>query len=185
MSRLRNVDFSQARPPPRSFLERLRGALTLDATVYEEAEHYPEALGQALTVVLLAALARGLGELREATFVSGVIGGLAGWILGVTIIWLIGVVILRNTSDFPELLRTLGFASAPYLLHVLRVLPLGSAEPLLAFAVWGLGLVAWVVAVRQALDVSTAYALGVCLVAAIPNLFVVIAISAPLALMGV
>lgn len=177
MSRFKNVDFSGSPPPARPFGQRLWGALTLDATVYEEVEQYPQALGQATAVVVLAALARGIGELGQGAFIAGFLAGIAGWIVGTAIIWLIGVVILRLTSDFRELLRTLGFASAPCLLYLLGVLPLGPVEPFFAFAVWGLALVAWAIAVRQALDVSTGYALSICLLAALPNLFMVFLLS--------
>ena len=183
MSRFDNVDYSGAPPPVRPFGERLLGAATLDATVYEEVEQYPQALGQATAVVGLVALARGLAELNGGIFLLGFLAGVLGWLVGSLIIWLIGVVILQNTSDLQELLRTLGFASAPYLLYALGVLPLGGLEPALALAVWGLGLTAWVLAVRQALDVSTGYALGVCLVAALPNLFMVGLLSALLLLL--
>ncbi len=183
MSRFDNVDYSGAPPPVRPFGERLLGAATLDATVYEEVEQYPQALGQATAVVGLVALARGLAELGGGIFLLGFLAGVLGWLVGSLIIWLIGVVILQNTSDLQELLRTLGFASAPYLLYALGVFPLGGLEPGLALAVWGLGLTAWVLAVRQALDVSTGYALGVCLVAALPNLFMVGLLSALLLLL--
>jgi hypothetical protein len=175
MSRLRNVDFSASPPPSRPFSRRLLGALTLDATVYEEVEHHPEALRQALAVVGIAALARGLGE---GDLVFGTLAGIAGWLLGTAIVWLIGVVLLRNSSSFPELLRTLGFATAPYALSALGALPLGSLDVALALGVWALSLVAWVIAVRQALDVSMGYALAVCLAALVPNLFVVLLIDA-------
>ena len=50
-------DFSNGPVPSRSFGERLLGALRVDATIYEEVEHTPEALGQAAAVVALAAAA--------------------------------------------------------------------------------------------------------------------------------
>ncbi len=177
MSRFDNVDYSGAPPPERSFGRRLFGAATLDATVYEEVEQYPQALGQAVLVVALAALARGVGELPNGAFMLGVGAGFAGWIVGTFIIWLVGVVILQNTSDFQELMRTLGFASAPYLFAAIGALPIGDFEPIFGIAMWALGLLAWVIAVRQALDVSTWYALAVCFVAALPNLFMLALLS--------
>ncbi len=177
MSRLGNVDFSGSPPPRRSFGRRLLGAITLDATVYEEVEQYPDALGQAAGVVLRAALARGVGELGEGAFLGGVLAGLLSWLLGTAILWVIGVAILRLTSDFPELLRTLGFATAPQILYALHLIPAGSFEPLISLGVFGLGLVAWVIAVRQALDVSTLWSVAVCAIALLPNLAMALALD--------
>ena len=166
-------DFSQGPVPRRSFGERLLGALRLDATVYEEVEHTPDALGQAAGVVALAALARGLGVSGELGLGGELLGAFLGWLIGTAVIWVVGVKILQHTSDFPELLRTLGFASAPQLLYVLGVLPLGPLTPLLLLGVMVLGIFAWVIAVRQALDVTTGRAIGICLLAQIPGLILI------------
>jgi hypothetical protein len=44
-----------------SLLDRAFGAARLDVATYEEVEHDPTALGQAMTVVVVAALAAGIG----------------------------------------------------------------------------------------------------------------------------
>lgn len=165
----------------RSFQERLIGALMLDATVYEEVEHDEAALGQAGAVVALAALAGGIGALG-----SGGLGGLIGgvllavlaWVIGAAIVWLVGVQMMGHSSDLPELLRTLGFASAPGVLRVLGIIPLLGWIAVLAAAV--LSLIAWVIAVRQALDVDTGRAVLVCVLAFLAQL----AIGFVLAAMG-
>ena len=165
--------------PQRSFGERLLGAIQLDATVYEEVEHTPDAMGQAAAVVALAAVAQGVGVPGDGELASGILVGFIGWLIGTAVIWLIGVQILKHTSDFQELLRTLGFASAPRLLYVLGLLPLGSLAPFLFLAVGVLGLFAWVIAVRQALDVTTGRSIVICLLAQIPGtLFVLLALAA-------
>jgi hypothetical protein len=154
--------------PRRSFGERLIGALKLDASVYDEVEHDPDALGQAAGVVALAAVAAALGSLPVGggrALLLTLVSSFVGWLLGTAIIWGIGVKAMGHTSDYPELLRTLGFASAPQILLVLSILPLGPLRIVLSLAVFALTLVAFVVAVRQALDVSTGRAVGVCLLA--------------------
>lgn len=152
----------------RGFGERLLGALKLDASVYEEVEHDTSAFGQAALVVALAALAQAVATFGETgtsgAFVS-LAGGFVGWLLGTGLVWLIGVAILNHTSDYGELLRTLGFASAPGMLGVLGVLPLGPAEALLGLAIFALSTIAAVIAVRQALDVGTGRAIVVCILA--------------------
>jgi hypothetical protein len=150
----------------RSFAERVVGALKLDAGVYEEVEADPGALGQAAGVVVLAAIASALGSPAAhggGSFVGGVVGSLIGWLLGTGVIWLIGVVAMKCTSDYPELLRTLGFASAPGLVMIAGVIPFLSYPASAVAWVWGLA--AYVVAVRQALDVSTGRAVLVCVLA--------------------
>jgi len=146
----------------RSFLERLLGALRLDASVYDEIEHDEEALPQAAGVVALAAVCAGIGGAAggSAGLVVGVIGAVIGWLVSAGIIWFIGVRLMEHTSDYPELLRTIGFASSPQVLLVLAAIPaLGWGVRAVVF-VWGLA--AYVVAVRQALDVDTARAVLVC-----------------------
>ena len=167
-------DFSHGEVPRRSFGERLWGAIRLDATVYEEVEHTPDAMGQAAGVVALAVAAQTLGVPSSGGLASGLIGGFIGWALGTAVIWVIGVKILNHTSDYPELLRTLGFASAPQLLYAFLALPLGPGAPVLALAVTVLGLCAWVIAVRQALDVTTGRSIAICLLAQIPGFLLVL-----------
>jgi len=159
-------------PAQRSFVERLVAALKLEADVYEEVEHDPGALGQAAGVVALGALAQGLAYIHGGFggLVGGVFAGLVGWVLATAIVWAIGVKIMDHTSDFPELLRTLGFASAPKLLMVIGVLPIGPLRGLLALAVGIVTLVAFVIAVRQALDVSTGRAAWVCLLGVLASM---------------
>jgi hypothetical protein len=152
--------------PGRSFQERLYGALTLDATVFAEVEHDAGALAQAAGVVAIAAVARGLGF---GDLFYSLLAGFVGWFVAAAAVWIIGVKILEHPSDYGALLRTLGFATAPRLLLVLGILPLGPLRGLLWLFVLFLLVVAFVVAVRQALDVKTDRAVFVCLVAAVLN----------------
>jgi hypothetical protein len=153
-------------PASRSFVERLLGALRLDAPTFDEIEHDRGALGQAAAVVGLGGIAAAIGAGGGVGgLIGGVVGAVVGWLVSAGFVWLVGVLVMKHSSDYPELLRTLGFASAPQLLLVLRGIPvLGALVGLVAF-LWGLA--AWVVAVRQALDVSTGRAVVVCVLAAI------------------
>ena len=76
------------------------------------------------------------------------------------IIWFIGVRLMEHTSDYPELLRTIGFASSPQVLLVLAAIPVLDWSVRVVVFIWGLA--AYVVAVRQALDVETGRAVLVC-----------------------
>ena len=69
----------------------------------------------------------------------------------------------QTHADYGQLLRTIGFASAPGVIRMVGIVPgLGG----IVFAVAGVWmLVAMVIAVRQALDyTSTLRAVGVCLI---------------------
>jgi len=155
----------------RSFGDRLLGAMRLDASVFEEVEHDVDALGQAAGVVALGGLANGLGAIPAAgvgAIFSGLFASFFMWVVASAIVWAIGVKVFEHTSDFAELLRTLGFAWAPQLLLVLCLVPLGPLTGLLWTVVLVLVTAAFVIAARQALDVSTARAIGICLLGVIP-----------------
>lgn len=166
--------------PPRfrrPFADRVVAAIRLDATVYDEVEHDEEAMGQAFWVVVLAALAQGIGAV-QAPSVPALVGalfglslvGILGWVVGTAVIWLIGVKLMQCSSDFAELMRTIGFASAPKILMMFGVLPLGPVNWALAAAVSILSIVATVVAVRQALDITTQRSVLVCVIAMLVGL---------------
>jgi hypothetical protein len=157
-------------PARHSFVQRVIGALRLDAATYEEVEHDPSSLGQAAGVVALAAVAAAIGTASRGGpgAVGAVIGALVGWLLSTGFIWVVGVYWMKHSSDYKELLRTLGFASAPQILLVLSGIPgLGG---LIGLAAWLWSLAAFVVAVRQALDVETGRAVLVCVLAVVVNL---------------
>lgn len=152
-----------------SLTERMIRAARLDVALYEEVEGDPTAMKQAMTVVVLSAVAAGVGAGRHVGLggvVALIVVALAGWYIWAFLTYWIGTRVLPEPStraDHGELLRCIGFASAPGILRVLGIVP-GLRG--LAFAVTGIWmLVATVIAVRQALDyTSTGRAAGVCLI---------------------
>jgi hypothetical protein len=143
--------------------------MALDVAIYEEVEADRSATTQAFAVVLLSSLAAGIGargvgenSLPNIAFIS--IVSLLAWAAWALITFEIGARIMpepQTRVDVGELLRTIGFASAPGLLRVLGVLPSVTAPVFAVTAIWML--LATIVAVRQALDYrSTARAVGVC-----------------------
>jgi Yip1-like protein len=154
---------------PNTFLQRLVGALALDATIYEEVEADRTATGQALAVVVLSSVAAGIGSrgLGGTTFQGIVfiaVVSLIAWAAWALVIFEIGARLLpeRGTRvDVGELLRTIGFAAAPGLLRVLGVMTAATIPVFAVTAIWMLA--AMIVAVRQALDFqSTMRAVAVC-----------------------
>jgi hypothetical protein len=125
-----------------SFVDRVVGAARLDAKTYEEVEADTGATGQAMAVVVAAALAAGIGSLRGGGtgVVAAVVGGLVGWFAWAVVTWLIGTKLLpepATNADLGQMLRTIGFSAAPGLLNVLGIIP---------FLGWVVALVAWIAA---------------------------------------
>lgn len=160
-----------------SLTDRMIRAARLDVNLYEEVEHDETAMTQAVGVVALSSLAGGVGSV-SAVGVGGLVIGtvlaLLGWYLWALLVYLIGTRLLpeaQTEADMGQVLRTLGFASAPGVVRVAGILPgLFSVVSLVA-SVWML--VAMVIAVRQALDYrGTGRAIGVCVVGFVVQLVV-------------
>ena len=150
-----------------TFVERMVGAAKLDVRVYEEIEADRSATPQAMGVVVLAAVAGGIGVGAGIRgLVVGTIAGLLGWAVWAGLTYFIGTRWLPEPdtkADIGELLRTLGFATSPGILRVAGIVPVVGSIVIVVSAVWTL--VAVVVAVRQALDYrSTGRAIGVCVI---------------------
>ena len=146
----------------------LRTAL-LDADAYEEVEADQGATGQATTVVVLAALAAGIGNFANggmAGATTGVFAALVGWYIWAYLTYFIGTRWLpepQTEADHGELLRTIGFSSTPGLFRVFGLLPGLTGLVFAAAGLWML--VAMVIGVRQALDYhGTGRAIGVCVI---------------------
>ncbi|UCE62823.1 MAG: YIP1 family protein [Nitrospirota bacterium] len=160
------------------FVSRMIRASMLDVHVYEEVEADKSALGPAMAVVALSSLAGGV-VLFEALGVEGMVigttGALIGWFIWAFMTYFIGTKLLpepQTHADLGQLLRTIGFSSAPGLIRVLGFIP-GLADPVhLIAGIWML--VAMVIAVRQALDYhSTLRAVGVCVIGWVVQVLVV------------
>ena len=166
-----------------SIQERMIRAAKLDADLYEEVEADPTAMGQAMGVVILSGVAAGIGSIAQGGFaglVVGALGALVGWYVWAFLAYWIGTRLLpgpQTRADLGELLRTVGFSSAPGVIRVLGIIP-GLANVVFSIAgVWML--VAMVIAVRQALDYeSTWRAIGVCAIGWLVQLLILwVAIS--------
>ena len=150
-----------------SLAERMVGAARLERTTYEEVEHDRTATGQALGVVVLSAVATGLGlgaGLRG--LIINTLASIVLWAIWAALVYAVGTRLLPEPdtrADWGEVARTVGFAQTPGVLRLFGIIP-GLGEFIRAAAdVWVL--IATVVAVRQALDYrSLPRAVGVCLI---------------------
>ncbi|MDW8060826.1 MAG: YIP1 family protein [Thermomicrobium sp.] len=168
-----------------SVVERAMGAARLDPQAYEEVERDEAATGTALAIVVLSAIASGIGSFREAGVV-GLIGGVVftvvGFVLYAGIAYLIGARLFATAETsvtWGQLIRTLGFAQSPGLLHVLGLVPVIGGLIRFVVSVWIL--VATIIAIRQACDFSTGRAV---LTAVVAWIVYVIFVALPLAIVG-
>ena len=157
-------------------------AAWLHADTYEEVVADPSSIGQATLVVVAACLAIGVARYLQSAgagvpdsplvlqvFLS-VLEPFVIWIGGSAFSFMVGATFFRGPeteTDFAEVLRTTGFAFTPALLRIFAIVPppaLGLGIDLIARA-WVF--VAFVVAVRQALDFTTPRAIGTFGIAAV------------------
>lgn len=152
-------------------VDRAMRAARLDAAVYEEVEADTTATTQAGIIVVIGAIAAGLGTGPAATgdlvsgLIGGVIAGLLGWVVYAYVAYLVGTKLLAGAethADWGQVARTLGFANAPRALLILGVIPGLFGIVSFVVAIWVL--IATVIALRAALDVSTGRAIGVAIV---------------------
>ena len=149
-------------------INRMIRAAMLDPRLYEEVEHDRSATSQAMQVVIIVALASGIGgalwkllTLNPIDAVTGLIGGILvavfGWLIWALVTYIIGTGVFGGTASYGEMLRTLGFAQSPNVLlifmGVLGAIPLIGGLLRFVLLIWVL--LAGLIAIRQALDVGT------------------------------
>jgi hypothetical protein len=147
-----------------SLVDRMMRAAKLQVPLYEEVEADTTATSQALTVVVIVAVASAIGQALAATIggqaagtlvgrlIGGLLNALIGWAIWSYVIYFVGTRFFGGTATYGELLRTIGFAETPLILLVLGFIPiLGGIIGLVAFVWW---LIASFIATRQALDVD-------------------------------
>jgi hypothetical protein len=162
------------------------GAMRADVATFEEIERDPSALGQAITVIVIAGVAALVGNIFRGGIVGGIgnlLMALVGYAIWAALVVVIGTKLMPEPStkaDFQEAFRVIGFAAAPGVFNVVAIIPF--LGPLISFfiAIWSL--VVMVVAVRTVLDyTSTARAILVCVIGFVVYLIVTWVILAPLA----
>jgi len=137
------------------FINRIVRAAKLDSNLYEEVEADTGAMGQAMAVVVLSSIAAGIGSTMQGigALFLGTILSLVGWYIWAYLTYLIGTKLLpepQTSSNPKELLRTIGFSSAPGLTRILGIIPPLRVIAFFIANIWMI--VAMVIAVRQALD---------------------------------
>ena len=165
--------------------ERMVGAMKADVKTFQEIEADPSAIGQAVTVIVIAGVASLIGNV----FRSGVFGGMMALILSLIsyalwslLVVLIGTKLMPEPStkaDFNEAFRVIGFTAAPGVFNLLAIIPFLGPLISLVIAIWTL--IIGVIAVREVLDYSnTARAIIVCLIAMVVVWVVTVLVLTPI-----
>ena len=82
-----------------TFGERVVGALKLDANTFEDIERDPSAMGQAVGVIAMAALAGNLYQVWRfgfGTMLIAVCSSLIGYLLWSVLVWLVGTKVMPD-----------------------------------------------------------------------------------------
>jgi hypothetical protein len=176
-----------------SLTDRMVRAARLETSLYNEVEADLSATNQALTVVVVTALAGGIGAAlgqalagRPTGVVGGLIGGLiaelVGWLVWSYVMYLVGTRVFHGTATYGELLRTLGFANSPGVLLILRFVPVLGGLIALVVGIWRI--VAGFIAVREALDLDNGNTLATIVVGIVAYLVVLLIVALVLGTIG-
>ena len=148
-------------------IDRIVRAIRLDWTVFREIAQDREAMKEAAIIVLVVTFLAALGgtggllmaQVDAGTAILGffvnwfVNGILIGWIGWAILTYFVGAVLFKGQTDVQEMMRVLGYASAPRLLGLLGFIP--CVGWLFVIAGWVLSLIAGIIAIREAMDFDT------------------------------
>lgn len=172
-----------------SFGERIVGVMKADVKTFQEIEADPAAIGQAVTVILLAGVAALVGNIFRAGISAGVVGlvlSLVSYALWSLLVVLVGTKLMpepTTKADFTEAFRVIGFTAAPGVFSILAIIPILGV--LVSFLIWVWTLVIGVIAVREVLDYSnTGRAIIVCVIALAAVWLITLLVVTPLLVGG-
>jgi hypothetical protein len=132
-----------------AMLANVRRAMSLDRTFYREVAFDERYSREALMVVIVAAVLKGVGDFLGGVFrfdfldallglVVGVVLAVAGYYVWAYIVQFTGKTMYGGQATTPQLLRTLGYAYAPMALGVLSFIPCIGWLFALAGGLWSL-----------------------------------------------
>ena len=142
-------------------IDRIRRAVTLDASLYQEADQDEGLMGEAILVAALSGALSGLlawvlSDSGFFTFLSFAIGAVIGLLIAAGILLLVGK-LFGGQAEYTGLLRSMGYAMAPNAFSGIPFIGL-------LFSLWAF--VCAVVAVRESHAVSTGAAVAIVLIPA-------------------
>lgn len=148
---------------PRSFLERIAGAVRLEPAAWEEIVEDASALPQAGAVVLASAFVAAAVAARAGA-TAALVSSLAGFGLWVGLAGLLWALAnwYRHPLGLGPALRVVGFAMAPLALLAFAAIPWVPVQAIVKLLALALFFAALVAGTRQALGVETTRAAFVC-----------------------
>jgi hypothetical protein len=169
-------------------------AARFDKDFYEEVEHDTSYGQDALIVVILAALAGGIGSFfggliggqgflgSLGSLIFGIIASLVSYFVWVFVAHFVGTRFFKGQGDFGEVQRAFGFSYAPHVLDILRFIPcVGWIIPLVT---WLWSIATGFMAIRQSLDQDDTNAALTMVVSFVVVLVVTIVLGAIAGLLG-
>ena len=152
-------------------LEIILKSLKFDKSVYIEAKNKPGFLRFSLLIVLLVSLCTGIGTINltnDSSVIRDLLSSIIGWLIWTSIIFVIGVKLLKNSSTFSQLARTLGLAYSPGVLNILGLISFISIPVLAITSIWTV--ISFIFALKHALEISAEKAFLISLLSFIPYL---------------
>lgn len=180
-------------------MDRIIGAFTFRRGVYAEVENDSTYSTTAWILVAAAGFLSQLGANASAGIdqpgswligsLLGTVGALISFAIGAAIVNFVGRSVFNAEVTFDELVRTLGLASVWNAVGVLGVLgavsnALGCIVGPAQLAAWILGLVAWFVAAKEALDLDNVQVIVTVVIGWVVRLLIVLAVGFVLGLLG-
>jgi len=109
------------------------------------------------------------------TFLSELVGGVVGWVVWSAVTYLVGKSLFRSSGTFEQMLRVIGYASAPRALGLLNAIPCIGWLGALAGVI--IALIAGVMAIAEGLNLDVGQAILVTVIGWIAQLVVFIIIA--------
>jgi len=147
-------------------MDRIIKAFTFKTEVYAEVEKDPTFTNTAWIIVAVVSFLNQVGARSSTNFGNWVLGAVIGTVFAVIgfavatyVINLVGKVVFKADVNFGELVRTLGLAYVWQVVGLIGILGAFSAAlacitaPIL-FIGWVLTVIAWFIAVKEALDLD-------------------------------
>jgi hypothetical protein len=164
---------------------RMIGAMQADVKTFTEIEADPNAMGQAITVIVIAGIASLIGNIFRQGISGGILGlitSIVGYAVFSLLVFLVGTKLMpepTTKADFNQTFRVVGFAASPGIFNVLAIIPFLGVLISLLVGIWSL--VIGVIAVREVLDYSnTARAIIVAVIAGIACAFIIFIVLLPI-----
>lgn len=170
-------------------VDRMIRAAKLDPTLFEEVARDESTMSEALTVVVIASAASGIGLSLAGPvgLIGGAIAALVSWFIWAWLAFFVGTVMVPDpgtNTDLSAVLRVTGYAAAPGVLSVLGLIPLLGPLAALVASFWTLA--TFIVAIRVVMNFDgNGKAVLVCIVGwlvkmAIGGLFVLLGLGGAL-----